>query len=124
MSQGFTGTLSVNVIEAVDLPPSTQLSGGKQLTCIHPYCAISVDGNYVGQTDHIRDTHSPQWNQTTEESFVQNAMVVDVSIFHHATPPPDVFICNATVSLDDLLRGGDVEVQHIVLNDFHLEKFG
>ena len=103
----FTGTLTVTVIEASDLPQDTAVPGGRTLASIDPYCAISVDGNYVGQTDHIRNTFSPQWNQATDEAFVHSASLVDVSVFHHASPPPDVFICNATIGLDQLLRSPD-----------------
>lgn len=106
---GRTGVLTVTVIEAVDLPATTTQPNGRVLTSLNPYCAISVDGNYVGQTDFVVDTHSPRWDQTTEEALIQNAASVDIAIFHAANPPPDVFVCNVTLSLEDLIRTDEVQ---------------
>lgn len=87
------------------MPQKTPLPGGLFLTSIDPLLVVAVDQFPFGRTTHKPKTFSPVWREEMT-SFVQDAQHVEFTIFHKATVPPDRFIANVKVGLDELCGAG------------------
>ncbi len=109
----FNGTIRMRVCEAVDLKPtdfSTRHSvsskdSKKGVTVIDPYIIITVDDQHVGRTTTKQKTVKPSWNEDFD-SKVQNGENVLLTVYHSSIIPPDDFVANCTVPIEDLLQNG------------------
>ena len=102
----FNGAVKLKVCEATDLRPTEfatrhQMGLNKTSAAIDPYIAIDVDETHVARTTTKQRTVKPVWNEdfTTE---VHNGQAIGLTVFHSATIPPDEFVANCTVALEDL----------------------
>jgi novel protein kinase C epsilon type len=103
----FNGSVKLKVCEATDLRPTEfatrhQMGLNKTPAAIDPYISIDVDEIHVARTTTKQRTFKPVWNEdfTTE---VHNGQMIGLTVFHSATIPPDEFVANCTVALEDLL---------------------
>ena len=109
----FNGTIRMRVCEAVDLKPtdfSTRHSvsskdSKKGVTVIDPYIIITVDDQHIGRTTTKQKTVKPSWNEDFD-SKVQNGESVLLTVYHNSIIPPDDFVANCTVPIEDLLQNG------------------
>ena len=98
----FTGMVMIHVIEATGLKPIT-IPGGKILSIMDPYCVIDFDDIYFGRTLAKKQTCSPVWGETFEES-VEDAETMQITLFNSSTIPPDNFIAHGHVNVSELLQ--------------------
>ncbi|XP_065183412.1 protein kinase C-like [Sycon ciliatum] len=102
MAKSYTGVLKISALEASDLPEKIPLPGGIVLTTIDPFLVVAVDENPFGETKARTRTFAPLWREDME-SFVQDATKVEFTVFHKKTVPPDAFVANTVVDLEELL---------------------
>lgn len=103
----FSGTMRLCVIEAQDLKPS-QFSvrhnivakGGQQML-IDPYVNVEVDDIRIDRSVTKQRTFQPIWNQYFD-CDLNSAQNLVLTVFHDAAIPPDEFVANCTISLDEL----------------------
>ena len=117
----FTGTISLTVLEASGLKPVT-LPGGFQLvsTAMDPYLVVDVDDVFFSKTNPKTKTPCPVWNETCEED-VEDAEVMQMTVFHKSTIPPHPFIAHVQFTLSELNNSVDDEfvVSHTSYNVVH-----
>ncbi|OXA59697.1 Protein kinase C-like 1B [Folsomia candida] len=103
----FSGNLKLRIIEAVELKP-TAFQGRLSTTfseniSIDPYVSIDLDEVTIHRTTPRVKTYNPKW----DESFVTmatNLSSIGLTVFHDAAIPPDDFIANSTILIEDLLE--------------------
>lgn len=69
---------------------------------IDPYVSLDVDENLLDRSSTKPKTFDPVWN----ESFVhdvQGAVNLGLTVFHDAAIPPDDFVANCTIPLEEVL---------------------
>lgn len=107
----FNGSLDLTVVEATDLRPTdcaTRTQVGLGLTriqrSIDPYVAVGIDDRRVVRTTARSRSCNPVWN----ESFtmeVRNGLSIELAVFHDAALPPDEFVANRVLPLEELVKG-------------------
>ena len=119
----FNGSIKMKVCEAVDLKPtefSLRLQMGstkeKASQMIEPYVNIDVDEKEnIGKTSTKPKSVKPQWVWNEEfQSEVHNGQNVNLTVFHDAAIPPDDFVANCTIPLDDIKGKSDIWVSILV----------
>lgn len=104
----FTGNLRLKITEAQNLKPSecsvrhNSVVGKGQQMLIDPYVYIAVDDNFIDRSSTKQRTFKPIWNEyfTADVNDAQN---LHLTVFHDASIPPDDFVANCSVNLDELL---------------------
>lgn len=106
----FTGIVKIKLCEACGLRPTDfqkrhNVTFGKvdDQPSIDPYVTIDVDEQHLDRSTTKQKTFNPVWN----ESFVHeilNASHLELTVFHDAAIPPDDFVANCTISLEELLQ--------------------
>lgn len=102
----FTGTVRVKICEAQGLQPtdcSKRHAFGKEDQLLDPYVTIDVDDCHVAQTTTKQKTNDPVWNEFFEKA-VENAKTVTLTVFHDAAIPPDEFVANCSIPIEDLVN--------------------
>ncbi|CAH0551266.1 unnamed protein product [Brassicogethes aeneus] len=102
----FTGTLRIKICEATGLRPtdfSRRHTFGKGDELLDPYVTVDVDDTHLARTDSKPKTFDPLWNEFFELQ-AQNAKILTLTVFHDAAIPPDVFVANCSIPMEDLLN--------------------
>ncbi|XP_053201503.1 calcium-independent protein kinase C-like [Panonychus citri] len=104
---GFTGTLKLTIIEAIELKPTEYSTrhGNVVSKSLDPYVSIDVDDIHIDRTSTKQKNFHPIWNENfcTE---VHNAQSLLLTVFHDAAIPPDDFVANCSIIIDDILNDG------------------
>ncbi|XP_043273775.1 protein kinase C [Venturia canescens] len=100
----FTGTVKVEIFEASGLRATDKQRKFWQDAppILDPYVLLHVDQNRLNRTSIKQRTFDPVWN----ESFVhevQDATVLGLTVFHNAAIPPDDFVANCSIPIEELL---------------------
>ncbi|RZB77527.1 C2 domain containing protein [Asbolus verrucosus] len=103
----FTGTVRIKLCEAQGLRP-TDCSKRHNMTfgktddqLMDPYVTIDVDDTHLAQSTTRQKTLDPVWNEYFEHGVV-DAKTLTLTVFHDAAIPPDVFVANCSIPLEDL----------------------
>lgn len=110
--EGFTGSVMIHIIEATGLKP-VNLPGGKVLSIMDPYCVVDFDDIYFGQTSSKKQTVSPVWGETLDDT-VEDSQRMQLTLFNSSTIPPDNFIAHTQIEvceLEELCEQGHGEHQ-------------
>lgn len=70
---------------------------------IDPYVSIDVDENHLDRSTTKSKTFDPVWN----EQFIHdifNAKNLGLTVFHDCALPPDDFVANCTIALEDVMH--------------------
>lgn len=109
---GFTGSMKLRVVEANGLKPPATTSlayWGMKSTAIDPYVLLNVDDVPIAQTTSKPRTFDPVWNEDFE-SEVENGQVLGITVWHNSLMPPDPFVANSTVSLEEIINSGSSDI--------------
>lgn len=79
------------------------------MTTIDPYLVVAVDKSPFGETKPKPKTFSPIWREDME-SFVMEAVSLEFTIFHSKTVPPDAFVANTIIDIEEILLTGEEDV--------------
>ena len=118
--RSVTGMITLTVIEASGLKPVT-LPGGKVLSVLDPYVVVDFDGIYFGKTSAKPKTSFPVWGEVLEET-VEDPNMLQCTIFHKSTIPPDPFLAHLQITIAELRSTGqeDFEVSTSIFKRFFL----
>ncbi|KAI1284986.1 Protein kinase C epsilon type [Halotydeus destructor] len=106
---GFTGSVKLKLVEAVDLKPTEFSTRHANVTkTLDPYVSVDLDDNHVYRSQSKSKTFRPHWNESTEVD-AESAHTLTFTVFHDASIPPDDFVANCTVSFDELASGSKKE---------------
>lgn len=102
----FTGTIRVKICEASGLRP-TDFQTRHKLSKpddqpIDPYISIDIDDNHLDRSTTKPKTFDPIWNEYFVHDVV-NASTLCFTVFHDAAIPPDDFVANCNISIEDLM---------------------
>ncbi len=109
----FSGTLRVRIVEAADLKP-TELSvrlPGSRKTTIDPYVSIGIENGdpHSFRTTSKPKTFSPVWNEEFV-SEVHAGQNISVAVFDDRAIPPDEFVADCTIGLEDIAEKASVDM--------------
>ncbi len=93
--------VSLTLMEATGLQPVT-LPGGKILSVLDPYAVVDFDDIYFGKTSNRAKTNNPVWGEVLEER-VEECQLMQVTVFHYSTIPPDPFIAHTQILIEELV---------------------
>ncbi|ELU08618.1 hypothetical protein CAPTEDRAFT_99905 [Capitella teleta] len=101
----FNGSMKLKIYEAVDLRPTdfaTRHQVNRNLQLIDPYISVDIDEVPYARSTTKQKTFKPSWNEefTVE---IHNGQSVGLTVFHDAAIPPDEFVANCTIALEDLV---------------------
>lgn len=117
---GFTGTLKLTIIEAIELKPTEYSTrhGNVVSKSLDPYVSIDVDDIHIDRTSTKQKNFHPIWNENfcTE---VHNAQSLLLTVFHDAAIPPDDFVANCSIIIDDIHN----DRRNKDTNDFWVSRF-
>ena len=107
---GFTGSMKLTVLEATDLKPAilAQRRVGVK-SSIDPYLSVHVDEVLIAQTTSKAKTSTPIWNEEFE-SDIENGQTLGITVFHNSIIPPDPFVANSSVSLEEIITSGSSDI--------------
>lgn len=100
----FNGTVKLKVIEAVDLRPTdfaTRHSIGGNTYLVDPYISLDIDDTPFAKTTTKLKTQKPQWDEDFSTE-IHNGQNLNFTVFHDAAIPPDEFVANCTIELQDV----------------------
>ena len=112
----FNGRVTIRICEAVDLQPTAfSLRFGstkeKASQMIEPYVNIDVDEVYLAKTTTKAKSVKPLWNWNEEfTQEVHNGQTMNLTVFHDAAIPPDDFVANCSIPLDECKEKSDIWV--------------
>ena len=120
----FNGRLKITVIGAVDLRTTNfmtrlQFDSSSSIS-LDPYVAVDVDEVAIERTSTKSKTKEPTWNETFTTDLLRNAKEIGFTVFHDATMPPDDFIANCKIGLQDLIAKEDQPLHEIWVRPFFL----
>jgi novel protein kinase C epsilon type len=108
----FTGVIKVKIVEAQELRPTDYSTRHATVTkTLDPYVSVDIDENHVYRSSTKSKTFKPSWNETLTQT-VTDAENLTFTVFHDASIPPDDFIANCNVTLEDLLNAQKNEGRH------------
>lgn len=107
-SDGFTGQVSLTILEAQNLKSVTRGRIVLQNTVMDPYCVVDFDHYFFGNTAAKTKTPCPVWNESFEEE-VENAVKMQLTVFHKSTIPPHPFIAHCFLSVSELIKSAEDE---------------
>lgn len=97
---GVTPTVSTAV-------STTGSAASKAIRPIDAYALIDLDEwHTVLKTSVVAKSNNPRWNPQQESVYiadVQNAQSIGVTVFHDCAIPPDDFVANCILPLDELM---------------------
>ncbi|KOB68195.1 Protein kinase C, partial [Operophtera brumata] len=105
----FSGTVRLRICEATGLRPTdfqkrhNMTFGKPDDQPIDPYVAIDADEHHLDRSTTKPKTFDPVWNETFIHE-VHNVTSLGITVFHDAAIPPDDFVANCTIPLDDLMH--------------------
>lgn len=103
----FSGTVRIKLCEAQSLRPTDcskrhNMTFGKTAEdLMDPYVTIDVDDTHLAQSTTKPKTLDPVWNEYFEHGVI-DAKTLTLTVFHDAAIPPDVFVANCNIPLEDL----------------------
>lgn len=104
----FNGTVKVKVIEARDLRPTewskrfSNADGSSQGSLLDTYANVDCDEYHIGRTQVKPKTNTPVWNEQFASTEVHTARALGFSLFHNSTMPPDDFVANCRIPIEEL----------------------
>lgn len=105
----FSGTVRVQLCEAAGLRPTdfqkrhNMTFGKPDDQPLDPYVALDADERHLARSATKPRTCDPVWNESFSHE-VRDVSTLGFTVFHDAAIPPDDFVANCSVPLDDLLR--------------------
>ena len=103
----FTGSVKLKVVEATGLKPA--ILAQRRVKYIDPYVCIHVDDVPIAQTTSKQKTSAPVWNEEFE-SEIENGETLGITVFHNAIMPPDPFVANSSVPLEEIINSGTSDI--------------
>lgn len=103
----FTGSVKLKVLEATDLKPA--ILAQRRVKSIDPYVSVHVDDVLLAQTTSKPKTSTPIWNEEFE-SDIENGETLGITVFHNAIMPPDPFVANSSVPLEEIINSGTSDI--------------
>ena len=103
----FTGSVKLKVLEARDLKPA--MLAQRRVKSIDPYVSVHVDDVHIAQTSPKPKTSTPIWNEEFE-SEIENGETLGITVFHNAIMPPDPFLANSSVPLEEIINSGTSDI--------------
>lgn len=103
----FTGSVRLKVLEATDLKPA--ILAQRRVKSIDPYVSVHVDDVPIAQTSSKPKTSTPIWNEEFE-SDIENGETLGITVFHNAIMPPDPFVANSSVPLEEIINSGTSDI--------------
>lgn len=103
----FTGSVKLTVLEAIDLKPA--MLAQRRVKSIDPYVSVHVDDVHIAQTSSKPKTSTPIWNEEFE-SEIENGETLGITVFHNAIMPPDPFLANSSVPLEEIIKSGTSDI--------------
>jgi novel protein kinase C epsilon type len=70
---------------------------------------VDVDDSPVAKTPTRPKTYSPSWSEEFEVE-VHNGQQIGFTVFHDAVIPPDVFVANCTVAIEEILNKSPADI--------------
>lgn len=101
----FNGTLKLQIIEAINLRPTdfaTRHSIGANYS-LDPYISLDIDDTHFAKTSTKLKTQKPHWGEDFSTE-VHNGQNLNLTVFHDAAIPPDEFIANCIIELQELVK--------------------
>lgn len=119
----FSGSLKLMVLEAKDLRPTDFATRHQmnKLTQIDPYISIDIDDVLIARTQSKSKTNRPVWNENFQTE-VHNGQIIGLTVFHDAAIPPDEFVANCFLPLEEFKTNPDSWVSHLVLLFTYISK--
>ena len=68
-----------------------------------PYLVVDFDNIFFGRTLARKQTVNPIWGETLTES-VQDAQMMQLTLFHSSLIPPDNFISHAQIYVSEMMQ--------------------
>ncbi|CAI9740941.1 calcium-independent protein kinase C-like [Octopus vulgaris] len=104
----FSGSLKLMVLEAKDLRPTDFATRHQmnKLTQIDPYISIDIDDVLIARTQSKSKTNRPVWNENFQTE-VHNGQIIGLTVFHDAAIPPDEFVANCFLPLEEFKTNPD-----------------
>jgi len=87
------------VLEQAHVPRETGLFAGSR----DSYARVYVDGNYIGKTTVVDDTHTPSWNERFNTGFIKKTTKIRFSLWDKDYLDPDDFMGSSTVTAQEVL---------------------
>ena len=111
---GFTGSIKLKICEAVDLKPTDfatrhSMGSAKSVQLIDPYISVDLDDKPTTRTTTKVKTFKPIWNEDFTVD-IHDGTTVGLTVFHDAAIPPDDFVANCTLALDELVGKSILDV--------------
>ena len=103
----FMGSVRLKVLEATDLKPA--ILAQRRVKSIDPYVSVHVDDVPIAQTSSKPKTSTPIWNEEFE-SDIENGETLGITVFHNAIMPPDPFVANSSVPLEEIINSGTSDI--------------
>ena len=83
--------------------------------CRNLYCNVKFDSkDYILRTSTIRDSTTPEWNESADFSLLNHDQLIDLDLFEEdrKSLAGDENIGNVTISVGELLlAGGQAEIE-------------
>lgn len=104
----FTGTIKVEICEASGLRATDKQRKFWQdeSPILDPYVSMDVDENPLDRSSTKPKTFDPVWNESFTHE-IQDAMMLNLTVFHNAALPPDDFVANCCIPFEELLQRDD-----------------
>lgn len=103
----FTGSVKLKVLEATDLKPPSLAQ--RRVKSIDPYISVLVDDVPIAQTTSKQKTSTPIWNEEFETD-IESGEKLGITVFHNALMPPDPFVANSKVPLEEIINSGTSDI--------------
>ncbi|XP_033227710.1 protein kinase C isoform X2 [Belonocnema kinseyi] len=104
----FTGKIKVEICEASGLRATDKQRKFWQdeSPILDPYVSMDVDENPLDRSSTKPKTFDPVWNESFTHD-VQDAMMLNLTVFHNAALPPDDFVANCCIPFEELVQRDD-----------------
>lgn len=104
----FTGTIKVEICEASGLRATDKQRKFWQdeSPILDPYVSMDVDENPLDRSSTKPKTFDPVWNESFTHD-VQDAVMLNLTVFHNAALPPDDFVANCCIPFEELIQRDD-----------------
>jgi novel protein kinase C epsilon type len=99
----FDGLVKIKILEAENLKPtdySTRIFQNSTFL-ISPYVYIDIDELPIGRTATKHRNPNPQFNEEFQSPSVHSARVINFTVFHDSSLPPDEFVANYSLTLNE-----------------------
>lgn len=107
MFAGFSGTMRIEICEAVGLRATDkQRKFWQDEPILDPYVLLDVDQNHLNRSSTKPKTFDPVWNESFTHE-VQDAVILGLTVFHDAALSPDYFVANCSIPFEELVTRND-----------------